>query len=102
MNRQKVLNLLGMAYRAKKVINGYESVMDAVTKGRVNIVFVANDASEKTIEAFNKKCFFYHIEVNYSFSTEELSKAIGKGLVKILAINDNGFANSLKNLLSEV
>lgn len=102
MNRQKALNLLGMAYRAKKIINGYESVMDAIVKEKAKIVLVANDASSKTIDAFNKKCFFYHVKVDLSFSTEELSKAIGKGLVKVLAINDSGFTNSLKNLLSEV
>ena len=102
MDRKKALNLLGMAYRARKIINGYESVMDAVIKGKASIVLVANDASEKTIEAFNKKCFFYHVELNLSFSADELSKAIGKGLAKVIAISDNGFTNSLKKLLSEV
>ncbi len=91
-----------MAYRAKKIINGYDSVMDSIVKNKAKIVLIANDASEKTIESFNKKCFFYHVEMNLSFSTEELSKAIGKGMAKIIAINDNGFANSLRNLLSEV
>ena len=58
MEKQKALNLLGMAYRAKMVINGYDSVMDAIIKGKAKIVFIANDASDKTIEAFDKKCFY--------------------------------------------
>lgn len=102
MEKQKALNLIGMAYRARKVINGYDSVIDAIMKNKVKIVFVACDASSKTIETFEKKCFFYHIIIDKTFNSGELSKAIGKGLVKVLAINDNGFTNSLINLLSEV
>ncbi len=102
MNKQKALNLLGMAYRARMTINGYDSVMDAIIKGKAKIVLIANDASEKTIEAFQKKCFYYHVDIIDTFTTTELSNAIGKGLVKVLAISDNGFKNSLNKLLSEV
>ena len=102
MDKQKALNLLGMAYRARMIINGYDSVMDAITKGKAKIVMIANDASEKTIEAFDKKCFYYKVDMNVVFNSLELSKAIGKGLVKVLAISDEGFTKSLKKLLSEV
>ena len=102
MNKQKALNLLGMAYRARKTINGYDSVMDAIIKGKGKIVLIASDASEKTIEAFQKKCFYYHVDICEMFTTAELSKAIGKGLCKVLAISDEGFTKSLNKLLSEV
>lgn len=102
MEKQKALNLLGMAYRARMVINGYDSVMDAIIKGKAKIVLIANDASDKTIEAFDKKCFYYKIDMCQVFDSLELSKAIGKGLVKVLAISDEGFTKSLKKLLSEV
>lgn len=102
MEKQKALNLLGMAYRARKTINGYDSVMDAIIKGKAKIVLIASDASEKTIEAFQKKCFYYHVDLCEEFTTAELSKAIGKGLCKVLAISDDGFTKSLNKLLSEV
>ena len=102
MKKQKALNLLGVAYRARMIINGYDSVMDAVIKGKAKIVLIASDASEKTIEAFQKKCFYYHVGICEVFTTAELSKAIGKGLCKVLAISDDGFTKSLNKLLSEV
>ena len=102
MEKQKALNLLGMAYRARMIINGYDSVMDAIIKGKAKIVLIANDASEKTIEAFDKKCFYYKVDMCLALNSLELSKAIGKGLVKVLAISDEGFTKSLKKLLSEV
>ena len=80
MDKVKALNLLGMAYRARKVINGYDSVMIGITSNKAKIVLVASDASSKTIEAFSKKCHFYNVPMYVCFDTAELSKAIGKGL----------------------
>lgn len=102
MDKIKALNLIGMAYRARKVVNGYDSVMACVTSSKAKIVIVSNDASSKTIEAFSKKCHFYNVPVCNKFTTEELSKAVGKGLCKIIAIIDSGFVKSLDKLLSEV
>lgn len=99
MEKVKALNLLGLAYCARKAVNGYDSVMMGITSKKVNVVFVASDASSKTIEAFNKKCFYYNIKIYTCFTSEELSKSIGRGLVKVLAISDKGFADSLIKLL---
>lgn len=102
MDKIKALNLIGMAYRARKVVNGYESVMACVVSGKAKCVIIANDASGKTIEAFSKKCYFYHVPMCMDFNTDEISKAIGKGLAKVITITDNGFCKSLNKLLSEV
>ena len=102
MEKVKALNLIGIAYRAKKIINGYESVMATVTSGKAKCVIVASDASSKTIEAFSKKCYFYHVPMYMDFNTDEISKAIGKGLCKVICLTDDGFNKSLNKLLSEV
>ena len=82
MEKVKALNLIGIAYRAKKIVNGYDS--------------------SKTIEAFSKKCYFYHVPMYMDFNTDEISKAIGKGLCKVICLTDDGFNKSLNKLLSEV
>ncbi len=99
INKEKILNLLGLAYRAKKIVNGEENVLKALKSGKCKIVFVANDASENTIDKFDKKCYFYQVEMNNDFSTEELSKCIGRSLVKIMTLTDQGFYKSLNELL---
>ena len=91
MNRIKALNLLGLAYRARKLINGEDNVIDNLQKGKCLMVIVASDASSRTIDKFQKKCFFYNVEVCFEFKTEELSKTLGKGLVRIIALTDSGF-----------
>ena len=95
----KVLNLLGLAYKAKKVINGEENVIFALKSGKCKIVFVANDSSLKTTDRIDKKCFFYNTMINRDFSTDELSWAIGRPLVKILALTDQGFYEALVKIL---
>ena len=60
---------------------------------------MANDASSKTIDKFEKKCFFYNVELCAKFSTDELTKSVGKTLVKVMALTDQGFYNSLIKLL---
>lgn len=99
VKNEKVLNLLGLAYKAKKIINGEENVISALRQGKCKIVFVASDASSKTIDRLEKKCFFYKVIINKDFSTDELSMSIGKGLVKIMALTDQGFFDSLNKLL---
>ena len=94
VDKKKALNLLGLAYRARKVINGEENVIENLQKGKCKIVIVANDASMRTLDKFQKKCFFYNTQLITDFTCEELSKALGKGLVKIIALTDQGFCNA--------
>lgn len=102
-NTEKALNLLGMAYRARKLITGEDAVIRALqSKSKVYIVFVASDASSNTLDKFEKKCFFYKTAFETKFTTDEISKAIGKGLAKIVAVTDQGFYDSFRKLLSEV
>ena len=94
----KVLNLLGLALRANKLVSGEDIVIDAMRKKKAKLVFLASDASPKTIDKFETKCFYYKVELNMMFNTEELSKSIGKSR-KILAIIDDGFYKSIKRSL---
>ncbi len=51
-NRQKVLNLLGLARRANKLVTGQDLVLAAIRKQKVALVFLAHDggaSSQKKI-----------------------------------------------------
>lgn len=98
MNKIKILNLLGLANKAGKIITGDE----AVTKDlkNVNILFVAKDSSLKTIDKYERKCFFYDVICDLNFSSDELEKAIGKSR-KIIGVKDKGFAEAFEKLRGE-
>ncbi|UUX34627.1 L7Ae/L30e/S12e/Gadd45 family ribosomal protein [Fundicoccus culcitae] len=91
-NRQKQLNLLGLATRARNLISGDELVTKAIKQGKVHLVICANDASASTLERYDAMCQRYNVALDTSFSRMEISQAIGKSR-SICAMNNQGMAN---------
>lgn len=92
----KVLNLLGIARRAGKLVMGTDSITKVLPSKKIKLIFVASDASLATVDKIDKKAYFYQVPVVNRYSTEELSKALGVGSIKIIGIVDDGFAKSMK------
>jgi len=88
----KALTLLGLVYRANKLLLGE----DALNKMKdVKLLFIASDASDKSKERYLKKCHFYNIKSIDKYSADDLASALGKKTVKFVGITDEGFAKSL-------
>ena len=87
-----MLNTLGLANRAKKVVLG-EEVLNRIDK--VKLMFIASDISEKSRERYEKKCHYYRIDHIDEFSGEQLSAALGKNNVKVIGVLDKGFKDAL-------
>ena len=96
----RILNMLGIANKAGSIVTGEESVIYGLQKGKVKLVFVSNDASAATLDKFEKKCFYYHVDCISKYSSDELTKAIGK-MRKIVGITDEGFCNAIKKIMEE-
>lgn len=96
--KTKILNLLGLAQRAGFIVSGEESVESTLKKNTMKIVFIAYDASENTRDKFIKKCYFYQVKHNLDFSSDELSKALGKPR-KIVGLTNQGFYVALERLM---
>lgn len=92
---QKILNLLGLAKKAGKMVTGEDGVILGLQKKEVKIVFVAKDASDQTKDKFDKKCFFYKVDCVFDLSCEEISNAIGSDR-KVIGITDAGFTKAIK------
>lgn len=89
-----ILSILGLAYKAKKVVLG-EEILNRISK--VRLMFLASDLSQKSRERYEKKCFYYNIEHIDSFDSKQLSAAVGRNNVKTVGITDKGFAASIMN-----
>ena len=96
--KQQVLNLLGLAQRAGRLISGEELVVDAIRKGQVKLVFLAQDAAPNLTKKITDKCKTYQVEVVTAFSTLELSIAVGKSR-KVLAVTDAGFTKKMRSIM---
>ncbi len=91
----ETLRLLGLIYRAKKMILG-EEILSQIKK--VKLVIIASDISEKSRERILKKCDYYQIGYIDRYTGEELSKALGKSNVKSIGIIDDGFKKKILEL----
>ena len=94
----KVLQLLGLAFRAKKVISGEDFCIEAIRKNEAKYVFLASDAGVNTTKKVTDKANYYKIMVDTNFTSAELSSAIGKTNRMVVAITDSGFAKKIKEI----
>ncbi|WP_161877987.1 YlxQ-related RNA-binding protein [Alkalibacterium sp. MB6] len=97
-NKDRILNLIGLAQRAGRLISGEDLVLQSVRSGKAKLVFIASNASENATKQFLNKCVYYEVPVVNQLSREELSHALGKDRT-VCAVTDNGFVQSLQKLL---
>ncbi|MCP0886026.1 YlxQ-related RNA-binding protein [Ligilactobacillus sp. WILCCON 0076] len=98
-NKQRILNLLGLARRASKIVTGEDMVLKQIRSQKVFLVFVANDAGPNTRKKFTDKCHSYNVTFSDVFTQAELSVAIGQKR-SIVAVCDTGFSKKMRQLLS--
>ena len=85
------LRLLGLIYRAKKMILG-EEVLERFSE--VKLLVIASDISDKSRERYLKKCHFYNIDYVDRYTGEQLSSCLGRKNIKTIGIIDEGFTKS--------
>lgn len=100
MIKQPILNLLGLAKRAGRLITGEELVVKAIQASSVQLVFLANDASSNLTKKIRDKSNTYQIKISQDFTQNELSQAIGSDR-KVIAVADEGFAKKMEKLLMQ-
>ncbi|MFD2613047.1 L7Ae/L30e/S12e/Gadd45 family ribosomal protein [Paenibacillus gansuensis] len=97
----KLLNQLGLALRAGKLLSGDENVLKAVRSGSAKLVFVAHDASDNAKKKYRDKCRSYQVLHTEELSREQLSVSIGKEDRVVLAVTDPGFAKMMMKCLEQ-
>ncbi|MBU9720361.1 MULTISPECIES: YlxQ family RNA-binding protein [Bacillaceae] len=93
------LNLLGLVYRAKKLVTGEELVIKAIQHKKVYLVIVSEDASDNTKKKVLNKCEFYQIPVVVKGDRTSIGNAIGKAERVVIGIEDPGFATKLRSII---
>ncbi|WP_411955488.1 YlxQ family RNA-binding protein [Alkalibacillus sp. S2W] len=98
---QSYLNMLGLANRARKLILGEENIVESIRHNEAQLVLIANDASDNTTKKLTDKCKSYHVPYVIVSDRKTLSQSIGKDGRVAVAVTDQGFANKLREKLSE-
>ncbi|MBQ3413806.1 MAG: ribosomal L7Ae/L30e/S12e/Gadd45 family protein [Clostridia bacterium] len=98
MENNKILGLIGLATRARKICFGADSVEERIIKNKVRLVIIAEDASYRTKQKFEKLSEKYGKNLIIFSNIDNLSKSIGKLNKAIIGIEDINFANEIKRI----
>lgn len=95
----KVYGLLGICSKARKLISGTDIILEHLAKKKVNLVIVAEDASEKTIKNIKYYCEKEKVELLIYGNIDKNSKAIGKHNRAIIGILDKNLAVAIQKVI---
>ena len=101
-NRQKALNLIGLATKAGKTASGEISTEKAIKTGKAHLVVVSEEASDNTKKMFMNMCTYYKVPICYFGGMGELGHAMGKELRASLAVVDEGFARAIVKQINTI
>ena len=97
----KIYGLLGISAKAGKVISGTDIVIENISREKLGIVIVAEDASEKTKKNIQFFCEKHNIDIIVFGKIFDNSKAIGKQNRAVIGIKDEKLAEVIKQKIKE-
>lgn len=100
--RHKILQIIGLAARARRLVSGEDVCQRQLRAGKGALCIVAEDASDNTKKRFSDICGYRRIELVFFGEKEELGKFTGKGIRTVIVVTDDGFAGKIKEMLAEL
>ena len=99
-NKQKTLNLLGLAQKAGKLATGFDAVKISLSKNQAKLIFIGNDVSQNTKDKLNFLIRKKYVKLVESFYSSEIKQAIGKERI-LVSVTDSGFSKAMIKNLNE-
>jgi ribosomal protein L7Ae-like RNA K-turn-binding protein len=98
----RLSGLLGMARRGGKLTTGFNAVVTLIAAGKRVLVLLAADLSQKTEKELRFSSRDKQIEIiRIPLEKEEIGRALGLAKpVGVLALEDKGFASTIRTLCS--
>lgn len=90
-----VLQMLGLAQKAGRLVSGEFMTESAVKSYGAYLVVIAQDVSENTRKKFRNMCEFYEVPIREYATKDELGHSLGKEFRASLAVTDEGFAQAI-------
>lgn len=89
-------SLLGFAQKAGRLITGSTAVLRALPKGKVKLLLLAEDASERLAHKVRDAASNNDVPVVVWGTKERIGAVVGKRDLGVLAVCDAGFASALQ------
>lgn len=95
----KALSMLGLARRAGRLSLGFDASVGSGMKGESRLILVAADISPKSEKELRYALRDKRIEIiKCDYTEDDFGGAVGKR-VRIISVNDAGFAAQVRKLL---
>lgn len=93
--------LIGLARRARQVVDGQDRIVAAIANGSARLVIVTTDAGANGRKKLLDKSSFYGVPV-VNFGTKlALGSSIGRREAAAVAVLEEGFATKLQSRIGE-
>ncbi len=110
VDREKgLLSVIGLCRSAGRLVMGTEMICEALKKRGVGknfediIVIEASDTSENTHKRITDRCSYYNVRyIRIESDRLSLGKAIGRGEVGAVMVNDESFCRAIDKKLSQM
>lgn len=103
MMTDNLKGILGLCRRAGKMSIGHDAAVSSIKQRKAFLNITCRDASERLKKEIADECSFQNRNIPYvdaEFDMKELSLCIGTR-AGVISIDDRGFADKLKTLLSQ-
>ncbi len=88
---KKILSYLGFAAKARKVLNGYNTCLSTMEKGKGRLLILAEDLSENSKEKMISKAKQCGVKYIVHGDSDEMSRITGTSGKSIFCITDENF-----------
>ena len=102
MEQNKAAAMIGLAMKAGKIAGGEFAAERAAKTGEARLLILSEDASHNTSRKFEGMAAYRNIPVIRFLDKTELGRTIGKGERSVLAVTDDGFAQSIVKKIQSV
>lgn len=93
--REKIHSYLGFAKKSRNLVSGYNSCLHAFKKGKVHLMIVTDDISEKTINKFKYIAESANVEFRIYGSQDAMEEYTGEPGRGVFAICEENLANAI-------
>ncbi len=99
-NKKRVFGLLGLCTKAGDICFGTDACIDLITRKKIKLVIVAEDASQRTKKNLDDICKQNDTKIIFFGTIEELSNAIGKNNKAVIGIKNKNFALEIEKIIN--
>ena len=97
----KVSGMIGLCIKSRKVSMGTDIVKKAIRQKKAKLVLLSDAASDRTKKDVADICSHYQVDLICDDFSEIFYQLTSKDKMKVMSVNDEGFAKQIKNLASD-